>query len=97
MASVIEAPLEMVESAAALRFPPRTGRRLQLLMDRNTEGTLTPDEREELTALVELSEKMTLVRSQAMRVLGRDPGCPRHEARHVTAQPTPSSPSLNWQ
>ena len=73
MASLIQAPLEMIETVAALRFPPRADRRLQGLMDRNNEGTLTLEEREELAALVELSESMALVRSQALHLLGRSP------------------------
>jgi len=73
MPAVVQAPLQMVESVAELRFPPQADRRLQLLMDRNTEGTLTAQEREELAVLVELSETMALVRAQAMLVLGRDP------------------------
>jgi hypothetical protein len=73
MAAVTEAPVQMVERVAALRFPPHAGRRLQLLMDRNNEGTLTSEEREELTALVELNEAMTLVRPDATQVLGREP------------------------
>jgi len=56
MAAVIEAPVDMIEDIAGLRFPPRTDELLQSLMDRNTEGTLTPGERLELEGLVELSE-----------------------------------------
>jgi hypothetical protein len=73
MTTVVEAPLNMVEAVAALRLPPRADRRLQVLMDRNTEGALEPEEREELEALVELSETIGLVRAQALRVLGRKP------------------------
>jgi hypothetical protein len=40
---------------------------------RNTEGTLTPGEREGLESLVELSETIALVRAQALHVLGRKP------------------------
>lgn len=40
-------------------------------MDRNTEGQLSEVEREELEALVELSETISLLRMQALRVLGR--------------------------
>jgi hypothetical protein len=64
----------MVEMVASFRFPPNLDRHLQSLMDRNTNGTLTPQEREEMTALVELSETMALVRSQALHLLGRSPG-----------------------
>lgn len=73
MTTVVEAPLEMVEAVAALRFPPRADQRLQVLMDRNTEGSLRPEEKEELEALVELSETIALVRAQALHVLGRKP------------------------
>ena len=73
MTSVVQAPLEMVEAVAALRIPSRSDRRLQTLMDRNTEGTLTPEEREELETLVELSETIALVRAQALHLLGRPP------------------------
>jgi hypothetical protein len=69
----VEAPLEFVESLADLRFPPRTDAHLQTLMDRNTEGQLTAMEREELEALVELSERLALLRAQALRLLGRKP------------------------
>ena len=41
MSAVIEAPLEMVEAVADLRLPPKADRRLQDLMDRNTNGGLT--------------------------------------------------------
>lgn len=63
----------MVEAVAALKLPPRTDQRLQILMDRNTEGSLGNDEKTELEALVELSEMMSLVRAQALHVLGRTP------------------------
>lgn len=42
-------------------------------MDRNGEGNLTEQEREELESWVELSEEMSLLRAQALRVLGRKP------------------------
>lgn len=71
--AVVQAPLTMVENLAELRLPPQADRLLQRLMDRNTEAALTPDEREELEALVELSERIALVRSQALRLLGRTP------------------------
>jgi hypothetical protein len=73
MSTVVQAPLEMVEAVAALRLPPRADDRLQALMDRNTEGTLSQVEREELEVLVELSETISLVRAQALHVLGLEP------------------------
>ncbi len=73
MATVIQAPLEMVEEMASLRLPPRADERLQILMDRNTNGTLGPEEQELLETLVELSENLALVRAKALRLLGRKP------------------------
>lgn len=73
MAGVVQAPLDMVEAVAALRLPPRTDRRLQVLMDRNTNGALTAEEQEDLEALVELSETISLVRAKALHLLGRKP------------------------
>jgi hypothetical protein len=73
MPAVVEAPVELVEAMASLRFPPRADRRLQRLMDRNTEGLLSPDEREQLETLVELSESLSLLRAQALQLLKRRP------------------------
>jgi hypothetical protein len=71
MSAVLEVPRELVETVAELRLPSHTDRQLQQLMDRNTEGSLTPAEREQLEALVEWSEQIALVR--ALRLLGRTP------------------------
>ena len=73
MKNVIEAPVELVESLASLRFPTRTDARLQRLMDRNSAGGLNSSEREELEDLVDLSEAMSLLRAEALRLLGRKP------------------------
>jgi hypothetical protein len=73
MSAVFEAPGEFFESLVELRLPAKTDARLQGLMDRNTDGSLTESEREELEALVEISERISLVRAQALRVLGRRP------------------------
>jgi hypothetical protein len=73
MSTIVQVPLEMVEAVAGLRLPPKADRRLQFLMDRNTEGALTSEEREDLEALVELSESIALVRAKALKVLGRKP------------------------
>ncbi len=69
----VEAPLELVEAFATFRFTPKADTLLQDLMGRNTEGQLTQSEREELEALVELSEQLAILRAQALRVLGRKP------------------------
>jgi hypothetical protein len=73
MEAVLQAPREMVEAVAALRFPPKMDRHLQHLMDLNTDGSLRPEEYEELEALIELSEIMALVRAKALQLLGRRP------------------------
>jgi hypothetical protein len=59
---------------ADLRFPSKIDVHLQSLMDRNTEGQLSEAEREELEALVELSETISLLRVQALQALGRTAG-----------------------
>lgn len=73
MSAVVQAPRAMVEAVAALHLPATADRRLRALMDRNTEGTLTAQEREELQALVEWSESISLVRADALQLLGRKP------------------------
>ena len=73
MEATVAAPVEWVESVSDLRLPPRADARLQQLMDSNTEGHLTEAERAELEALVELSEQLSLVRAQALHLLGRTP------------------------
>jgi hypothetical protein len=40
-------------------------------MDRNNEGLLLDSERGELEALVELSERLSLVRAEALQILGK--------------------------
>lgn len=70
---VIEAPLDLIESLAEWRFPPNADARLQLLMDRNTEGELTASERAELEDLVSLSESVGVFRARALHLLGRRP------------------------
>ena len=73
MGAVVEAPREMIEAIANWRLPPTADRRLRALMDRNTDGALTGEEREELEALVDWSESISLVRADALQVLGRGP------------------------
>ena len=73
MRSTIDAPLEWVETVGNLRLPPKADQRLQGLMDRNNEGLLTESERADLESLVELSERLSLVRAEALHLLGRKP------------------------
>jgi hypothetical protein len=70
---VVSAPVDWVESVSELKLPERADRRLQELMDRNNEGTLTDQERAYLEELVELSETLSLVRAKALYLLGRNP------------------------
>jgi hypothetical protein len=71
MSAVIAAPVDWIESVGNLRLPTKADHRLQVLMDRNNEGRLTQIEREELEALAELSEQLSLVRAEALEVLGK--------------------------
>jgi hypothetical protein len=65
--------MDWIESVGRLRLPAKADRRLQELMDRNNEGQLTPAERTEMEALIEVSETMSLVRAEALHLLGRTP------------------------
>jgi hypothetical protein len=73
MITTIDAPLQWVETVATLRLPEPADRHLQQLMDRNNEGQLSELERAELAALAELSERLSLVRAEALHLLGRKP------------------------
>ena len=73
LSSTIDAPLEWVRTVGNLRLPPKTDQRLQELMERNNEGLLTEAERADLESLVELSERLSLVRAEALHLLGRKP------------------------
>jgi hypothetical protein len=73
MGATVSAPVEWIACVSDLRLPPRANERLQQLMDRNTEGFLTESERAELETLVELSEQLSLVRAQALQLLGGKP------------------------
>ncbi len=73
MDTTVDAPLQWVESITMLRLPEQADRRLQNLMDRNNEGQLSEQERADLAALAELSERLSLVRAEALHLLGRKP------------------------
>lgn len=73
MNTTIDAPVEWVETIGRLRLSGKSDERLQQLMDRNNEGELDAKEREELESLVELSERLSLVRAEALLLLGRRP------------------------
>jgi len=65
--------LDWVEAVGKLHLPSTADSRLQKLMDRNNEDLLGQSELEELAALVELSEKLRLVRGEAWQILGKRP------------------------
>ena len=73
MIATIAAPVDWVEAVGKLHLPSKADHRLQDLMDRNNEGELGGSEREELEALVELSEQLALVRGEALQILGKRP------------------------
>jgi hypothetical protein len=73
MSATIAAPVDWIRAVGNLRFPSKTDHRLQDLMDRNNEGLLQESEKEELQALVELSEQLSLVRGEALQILGTQP------------------------
>ena len=73
MGRTIDVPLRWVEDVATLRLPEKADLHLQLLMDLNNEGLLTDQERTGLAALAELSERLSLVRAEALHLLGRKP------------------------
>jgi hypothetical protein len=71
--TTIDAPLQWVETVATLKLPDQADRHLQDLMDRNNEGKLTDQERADLAPLAELSERLWLIRAEALHLLGRQP------------------------
>lgn len=71
MPDSISAPTEWIASISELKFPASTDHRIQVLMDRNNEGRLDAEERQELEALVDMSEELSLLRAQALRLLNR--------------------------
>ena len=69
MSATIQAPIDMLECVANLHLPRNEDRKLQTLMDRNTNGDLNPEELKELAALAEWSEEISLLRAQAIVLL----------------------------
>lgn len=74
MPTTIEAPSDWIEELSSIELPPATQRKLQSLMDANNEGRLDTGEKEDLRALVELSERLALVRGKAKLLLVRKSG-----------------------
>jgi len=73
MGPTITAPVQWVENIGQLSLPSKADGRLQDLMDRNNEGQLSSAEHSELKALAEMSQQLSLVRAEALNLLGRKP------------------------
>jgi hypothetical protein len=73
MTNTLETPRQLVQSWANFRLPAKLNAQLQDLMERNNEGQLLPAETEQLEALVELSEELSLLKAQALQALGQRP------------------------
>ena len=73
MSTMIDAPMDLLEAVAHLRLPTLADRQLQSLMDANTNGQLTEPERQQLEALVEWSETVSLLRASEGLLLGECP------------------------
>jgi hypothetical protein len=73
MGTTVTAPVHWVEAVGQLFLPEKADNRLQELMDRNNEGRLSSAEHSELESLVEVSQQLSLVRAEALHLLGRKP------------------------
>jgi hypothetical protein len=72
MSQSVVIEIEFPESLAGLRLPAGVDARLQRLLDRQDQGEgLTPAESREAAGLVDLAEKLSLLRLRARRVDGK--------------------------
>ena len=71
MNATIKVPVEWLETIGRLCLAAKSDARLQQLIDGDETGMLIADERVELAALIELSERLSLVRTEASLLLGR--------------------------
>ena len=71
MIAEAETPADLLNDVADLSFPPETEARMIDLMDRNTEGLLSPSERDELASMVKWGHRIALLRARALLILGR--------------------------
>lgn len=53
------------------QLPNATKTQMQVLMDKNSDGTITPDEYEELSQLVERGQRLMLRKSEAAAILSQ--------------------------
>jgi hypothetical protein len=73
MIAECESPADLLKDVADLSFPAETEARMTELMDRNTEGLLSPTESDELAALVKWGHRISLLRARALLILGQKP------------------------
>lgn len=73
MNATIKVPVEWVEAIGQLCLTAKRDARFQQLVDGDIAGKLNADERAELEALIELNERLSLVRTEALLLLGRRP------------------------
>jgi hypothetical protein len=73
VSSTVATPVDWLETVGNLRIPAKADHRLQDLMEKNSEGQLSQPEKEELEAMVELSEQLALIRGEALQLLGKRP------------------------
>ena len=73
MSATLPAPETLIRSIGDLRLPPEMDRHLQELMDRNNDGLLQPAQKQELAELAAWSEEVSLLRAEALQLLGRRP------------------------
>jgi len=65
MEQTIEIPVQFLMEMARFELPASTQEKLDRLMDKNNEGLLSDEEREELKALVEINERVSLLKGRA--------------------------------
>lgn len=74
MPKPMSSPQSLLEDLAGFMLPRSTQRRLVRLMDLNSEGALTADQARELKSLVELNERLSILKGRARLVLERKNG-----------------------
>jgi hypothetical protein len=70
----VDFEIELPADLAKLQLPEGLDRRLQLLLDKQNEGTpLTPDEQAEAEGLVDLADLLTLLRLRSVARIDGQP------------------------
>jgi hypothetical protein len=66
-------PIEFADKLAALRATPHVQARIDELAEKSSEGQLTPDERNEYLAYVDVIDVIGILQAKARSVLARQP------------------------